>query len=135
VSSSSASLTLLELDHRLLTLLRLGPPPPLLEQRFLCAPQPLELSEPGLGMGESKSLLPPTSCPAAPASSSGAPPLDLESPRLRGSGGCGEARIGEPAFDPAPLPDPGTVGMVVAVLAASFPSLTRTNPKRKRIRN
>jgi hypothetical protein len=64
VSSSSASLTLLELDHRLLTLLRLGPPP-VLEQRFLCAqPPPLELSEPGLGIGESKSLPPPMSCPA-----------------------------------------------------------------------
>lgn len=69
-------------------------------------------------MGESRSLL-PTSSPAAPASSlsSGSLPLDLVSPRRRGSGGCGEARIGDPAFDPAP------VG--AGAILESLPSLPR----------
>lgn len=69
-------------------------------------------------MGESRSLL-PTSCPVTPASSlssSGSPPLDLASARRRGSGGCGEARIGDPAFDPAPVDEDAAL--------ASFPSLT-----------
>lgn len=54
---------------------------------------------------------------AAPASSlsSGSLPLDLVSARRRGSGGCGEARIGEPAFDPVPVGEAATF--------VSFPSL------------